>query len=145
MEKREICDYLVAFNECATRSWYEKSEEWGCDCGHCRNFVTLSRRRELPAPMLKLLDELGVPPEKATYVCAAYPDGAGLCYQISYRMAGNILRGDERKTTMQSWGGVCCWHDPYPYGALDFPDPHFDLEFWVTLPWTPEDWTEGAP
>lgn len=59
MEKRDFCDYQVAFNERATKSWYEKSGGWGCGCGHCRNFRTLARRRELPAPMLKLLDEPG--------------------------------------------------------------------------------------
>lgn len=27
-----------------------------------------------------------------------------------------------------------CGHNPYPYGAPGFPEPHFDLEFWVWLP-----------
>ena len=27
-----------------------------------------------------------------------------------------------------------CAHNPYPYGAPNFPTPHFDLEFWVRLP-----------
>lgn len=30
---------------------------------------------------------------------------------------------------------VHCCHDPYPYGAPNFPEPHFDLEFYATLPW----------
>ena len=29
---------------------------------------------------------------------------------------------------------VRCCHEPYPYGAPGFPEPHFDLEFWVRLP-----------
>lgn len=33
------------------------------------------------------------------------------------------------------WGEVRCCHEIYPYGAPDFPTPHFDLEFWVQLPW----------
>ena len=36
----------------------------------------------------------------------------------------DIMDGDEVK---------CC-HEPYPYGAPDFPEPHFDLEFYATLP-----------
>lgn len=27
-----------------------------------------------------------------------------------------------------------CGHNPYPYGAPGFSEPHFDLEFWVWLP-----------
>ena len=33
--------------------------------------------------------------------------------------------------------GHCC-HESYPYGAPDFPAPHFDLEFCVELPWVME-------
>ena len=29
---------------------------------------------------------------------------------------------------------VLCCHETYPYGAPGFPEPHFDLEFWVRLP-----------
>lgn len=74
-------------------------------------------------------DKLGIPPEKATYVCQIYPDGDGQHYQFSYRIAGNILSGEAA-----TGAGRCC-HEPYPYGAQEFPEPHFDLEFWVTLPW----------
>lgn len=35
----------------------------------------------------------------------------------------------------QEWGEARCCHEIYPYGAPDFPTPHFDLEFWVHLPW----------
>lgn len=72
--------FQVEVDEAATRDWYSQSEEWGCDCGHCRNFLALARERELPAPVLEILDKLGIPPEKATYVCEMYPDGDGLCY-----------------------------------------------------------------
>ena len=33
---------------------------------------------------------------------------------------------------------VRCCHEPYPYGAPDFLTPHFDLEFYVTLPHIPK-------
>lgn len=122
--------FQVEIDETATCGWYSQSKGWACDCGHCRNFLTLARGRQLPATVLENLDKLGISPEKATYVCEMYPDGEGLCYQFSYRIAGNILSGEVDRTA----SGRCC-HDPYPYGAPGFPEPHFDLEFWLTLPW----------
>ena len=122
--------FQVQVDEAATRDWYVQSNGWACDCGHCRNFLTLARARALPVSVLEKLDELGIPPEKATYVGELYPDEDGLHYQVSYRIAGHILCGEaDRKA------GGCCCHEPYPYGAPGFPEPHFDLEFWLTLPW----------
>ena len=100
--------------------------------------MTLARRREFPALVLEGLDKLGIPPEKATYVCEMYPDGDGLCYQFSFRIAGNILSGEADTKA----GGRCC-HETYPYGAPGFPEPHFDLEFFQTLPWVLDEPVDG--
>lgn len=70
-----------------------------------------------------------IPPEKATYVCQIDSNEDGKHDQFSYRIAGNILCEETSKGI-----GRCC-HEPYPYGAPGFPEPHFDLEFWLTLPW----------
>ena len=59
----------------------------------------------------------------------------GHLYQFSYRIAGRILNEATPNRATEAWGEVRCCHEPYPYGAPDFPTPHFDLEFWVTLPW----------
>ena len=56
-------------------------------------------------------------------------------YAIIPLYAGCITNEDTAKGTIEEWGEVRCCHEPYPYGAPDFPAPHFDLEFWVTLPW----------
>ena len=129
MAKQHLFGSMVEIDEVSTRRWYADAEEWGCDCGDCRNFLALAQKRQLPAFVLEQLDKLDIPPEKATYVCQMYPDGDGQHYQFSYRIAGNILSGEA--TT----GAVRCCHEPYPYGAPGFPEPYFDLEFWVTLPW----------
>ena len=50
------------------------------------------------------------------------------CYQLEIDMDATM------KWYAQSKGWGCC-HEPYPYGAPDFPEPHFDLEFYATLPW----------
>ena len=131
--------FQVEVDETATCDWYSHSEEWDCDCGHCRNFLTLARARELPATVLEFLDKLGIPPEKATYVCEMYPDGDGLCYQFSYRIAGNILNGE-----VDTKEAGRCLHETYPYGAPGFPEPHFDLEFLLTLPWVPDEPVSGS-
>ena len=129
MAKQHLFGSMVEIDEASTHRWYADAEEWGCDCGDCRNFLALARKRLLPVFVLEQLDRLCIPPEKATYVCQMFPDGDGQHYQFSYRIAGNIL---SRKATGKA--GRCC-HETYPYGALGFPEPHFDLEFWVTLPW----------
>ena len=121
-------------DEQATKEWYNASSEWDCSCGFCRNFLTLAHKRELPVLVLAILDNLHIPPEKATYVCGLYSDSKGGCCQFSYCIAGTIIGGNERVSARKSWGDVCCCHDPYPYGAPDFPKPHFDLEFSVVLP-----------
>ncbi|MBE6955233.1 MAG: hypothetical protein E7449_04905 [Ruminococcaceae bacterium] len=36
-------------------------------------------------------------------------------------------------------GSVRCSHESYPYGAPGFPEPHFDLEFSLKLPWILEE------
>ena len=64
-----------------------------------------------------------------------YTDEDGIHYQFSFRLAGTILAATSQEKTIL---GRCC-HEPYPYGAPDFPKPHFDLEFWVTLPWILEE------
>lgn len=133
MEHHTFWDYETEIDVAATKKWYASAEPWNCSCDHCRNFVALARQRCLPIPILEALDVLAIPPEKATYVCELYPDGNGFRYQFSYRIVGAILREPE-KSQFLDWGSGNCGHEPYPYGAPGFPEPYFDLEFWVTLP-----------
>ena len=142
VRKYDFWGFQVELDEKATRDWYAESKGWGCDCGHCRNFLALARKNALPAPVMEVLNELGISPEKATYVCEMYPDGTGFFYQFSYRMAGNIL-GESGTADAQEWGEVRCCHEPYPYGAPGFPTPHFDLEFWLTLSWVLDESPNG--
>lgn len=138
MTKYHLFGFLTEIDEESTRSWYADADEWSCDCGDCRNFLALAREKQLPALVLEQLDKLGIPPEKATYVCQMYPEGDGQHYQFSYRIAGRILGGEETEAAAR-----CC-HEPYPHGAPGFPEPHFDLEFWITLPWVLDEPRSGA-
>jgi hypothetical protein len=124
--------YQVEFDADSTHAWYTKADEWGCDCGHCRNFLKLAGSGALPSTVLEPLKALGIPPEKATYVGELYTDDAGIHYQFSYRLAGAILTVPNHVDPGSP--GRCC-HEPYPYGAPSFPTPHFDLEFYAVLPW----------
>ena len=133
----DLFGYRTELEPALTRDWYASAGEWGCTCGHCRNFLALARQRAMPTPTLEMLDALGIPPEKATYVGELYTDEAGIHYQFSYRLAGRILSAPEQDDTAPH-AGRCC-HEPYPYGAPGFPAPHFDLEFYATLPWLPEE------
>lgn len=135
MEKRDLFGFSVEVDADSTRDWYAEAEDWGCTCVSCRNFLVLAWKRMLPGPALDTLDSLGISPEKATYVCELTHDESGHCYEFSYRIAGNILSGDEMASVSLGWGSVLCFHEPYPYGAPHFPKPHFDLDFSITLPW----------
>lgn len=139
MLKRNFWNFEVGINESATAEWHLTSEPWSCDCGDCRNFLELCKRNELPEAVHAILSELNIAPDKATYVCKIIPKDGGHLYQFSYRIAGRILNEDTAKSTVADWGEVRCCHEPYPYGAPGFPTPHFDLEFWVTLPWVLEE------
>ena len=137
--------YEVEVDGAATRDWYARAEAWGCECGHCRNFLALARARRLPGEILDMLDSLSIPPEKATYVCELYYEDdwaeKGLFYQFSWRVAGEIqarsgeARGGWGSPVERPWGGLALVHEDYPYGAPDFPAPHFDLECQMYLPW----------
>ena len=134
MKKYNFGYYQVELDTETTSKWYAQSEGWGCECGHCRNFLKLANKRELPKRIIEILDELGISPEKATYVCELFTDEAGIHYQFSYRLAGTIIGAPITDGGENGNEGRCC-HEPYPYGAPDFPNPHFDLEFYATLPW----------
>lgn len=130
MERLTIFDYQVEIDRAATLDWYASHGEWGCDCGDCRHYVSLAKERKLPPDMMELLDSLGIPLEKATYLCSLYKTEEGILYQVSYRVAGNILSDTEQDKNAAGH----CIHETYPYGAPDFPQPHFDVEFYPTLP-----------
>ena len=132
----ELFGSSVFLEEGATRDWYDQAGPWNCTCGHCRNFLALARGRQLPSSVLEVLDRLGIPPEKATYVGELYTDDEGIHYQFSYRLAGRILEGSEEPDQLGR-----CTHEPYPHGAPNFPEPHFDLEFFLTFPWVLEEGT----
>ena len=118
--------FTVEVDEIATKNWYANADMWSCDCGYCRNFLQLARNDDLPDPVMEALHKLKIPPIKATYVSELYDH----LYQFSYRVAGNILSGTSKPDDT-----VICGHEIYPYGAPDFPEPHFDLIFFEKLPW----------
>ncbi len=123
--------YRVEIDSAATKRWYAGAEDWGCECGDCRNFLANAKAGKLPTEVNDALGTLGIPPCKATYVSELYEENGLHLYQFSYRIAGNILSAPEKAPPDDI--GRCC-HEPYPYGAPDFPEPHFDLEFYAKMP-----------
>ena len=134
MKEYNLFGFQVDIDEDATKVWYDKADVWSCECEDCRYFVALSKKKKLPSAVLGTIERFGIAPEKATYVCEIMTEEHKVLYQFSYRIAGNILKERERDTEKFEWGEVCCGHESYPCGALGFPEPHFDLEFWVRLP-----------
>ena len=138
MKPYDLGNFRAEIDMDATADWYARSNGWGCECGHCRNFLRLAGNRDLPPHILQILDELGLPPEKATYVGELYTDAAGIHYQFSYRLAGKMTEIPGADTPEHTENGHFC-HEPYPHGAPGFPEPHFDLEFFASLPWVLEE------
>ncbi|MCI8422110.1 MAG: hypothetical protein HFF50_01045 [Lawsonibacter sp.] len=139
----ELFGYTVEVDDAATQDWYAQSEGWDCPCGHCRNFLQLARERKLPAFLLEALDRLGIPPEKATYVCEFHEKDGLLLYQASWRAAGRILREPAQEVFSSEQDCGTCGHEVYPHGAPGFPEPHFDLMFFLRLPWVLDEPIDG--
>ena len=147
--------YTVEVDGPATRAWYAQAEEWSCTCGHCRNFLALAKERRLPAELLNILDSLSVPPEKATYVCELYHDESwrekGLLYQVQWRLAGAVVQTPEsRENEGTFWGPpvqlpgfhLMLGHETFPVEP-DFPEPNFDLNVSLYLPWVLDEHVDG--
>ena len=56
----ELFGFQVEINEAVTKEWYDNAKEWSCDCGDCRYFVALTKKRELPSVVLEVLDQFGI-------------------------------------------------------------------------------------
>ena len=69
MKEFDLFGFKVEIDEVATKEWYDKANEWGCECGDCRHFVALAKRRKLPPAVIEILEQFGIAPQKATYVC----------------------------------------------------------------------------
>lgn len=121
----------IEVDEQKMRQWYASAEEWSCECEYCSNFLKVAQNGQLPDEVLNLLSAFGIPPAKATYVCCLNSDKEKPLYQFSYRIAGRILKDDSSPIL----GKARFCHELYPYGAPDFPEPHFDIEFYYELPW----------
>ena len=134
MKEFDLFGFQVEIDGAATREWYRQADEWDCKCGDCRHFIELAKKQELPIPVLEILEQFGIALEKATYVCEMITEEHEVLYQFSYRIAGNIVKEIKDGAKDLGWGEVYCGHEPYPHGAPGFPEPHFDLEFWIRLP-----------
>ena len=143
MSRLYLAGAAAEADEPATRRWYAGAPQWDCDCGHCRNFLALARRRQLPPEVLELQDRLEIPPEKATYVCEMYHEETTLFYQIGYRLAGTLLEAapgspEAGYTEIHISRERCA-----PFEAPDFPEPSFELELWISLPWILDEPIDG--
>ena len=121
----------IEVDEEKTKQWYANADAWGCECSFCTNFLEVAKQRKFPEKVLHYLSVFSIPPEKATYVCCLNAETKKPLYQFSYRIAGNIL--EDNASAIVEDTHFC--HEIYPYGAPDFPEPNFDLEFFFELPW----------
>ena len=130
----------VEVDEIATREWYAQAEEWGCECGRCRNYLAVADK--LPEQLLSLLKTLGIPLHKALHVSTVYfsdeelermgRPGGHLLYLIEFRLAGRILERPEQNQP-EPWGLDVCYISPFI--EADFPEPFFDIMVSGFLPW----------
>lgn len=55
MIKQELFGSMVEIDLEATKEWYNRGNEWGCECAHCRNFLELARNKQIPQQIIELL------------------------------------------------------------------------------------------
>ena len=148
--------YMAQVDEQTARGWYARAGEWGCTCGHCRNFLALARARRLPGELLAVLDSLSVPPEKATYVCELYHDEnwreKGLLYELCWRLPGRVAdkpAGEDcgpgwGPAVKFAWGDVALGREGDPCSEAEhLPQPNFDLICTLYLPWVLDEPVDG--
>lgn len=139
LTERTFGPYRTEIDLDAAREFYRHYSGWKCACGHCRNFLALAHDRRLPEDILAVLDVLGIPPERASYVLMLCPRDGGLFrYEFGVRLPGRVLSGPERGD-----GGILCCHEPDPSADCGLPEPCFDLMFFRDLPWALEEPVEG--
>lgn len=126
-------DWTLEIDETATKNWYASAEDWDCDCGDCRNFLNQASAA-LPEQVQTLFSTLGIPAEKASYVCELEEQEDGnFLYQVQYPLAGTVQsRGAEHREFRVLEPGQRI----EPDGAPEFPQPRLDLELYLSLPWT---------
>ena len=140
MKELTIRGWRLEVDEEATRRWYETAKPWGCDCGHCRNYLALGREA-IDEEFLPLFDQLGILPEKAGYVCENDQEDGELLYQAQYPLVGRILeRGEEQ----EDLAILTPAEREEPDGAEGFPEPRLDLELWAWLPWVLDEPMNGS-
>ena len=67
MKEFDLFGFQVQIDEVATREWYEKADEWGCECEDCRHFIDLAKRKELPVAVMEILGQFGFSIKDETY------------------------------------------------------------------------------
>ena len=137
MKQTVFFDTQIEVDDTATERWYRHAFPWNCDCAHCRNFLAAAKARLLPAELLQFLDLFAIPPEKAYYVCMIPLCDTdwrehGCYYMVNYRLSGRIVgmmkSGKKRDMEFSTL-------ELEPFWEPGFPEPHFDLRAFVTIPW----------
>ena len=135
MMEVNIRGWRLEVDEEATRRWYQQAENWGCDCGHCRNFLALGREA-IDEEFWPLFDQLGILPEKASYICQIDQEDGDHLYQAQYPLAGRILEQGQEQDDLRI---LTPEEREEPDGAEGFPEPRLELELWAWLPWVLEE------
>ena len=55
MKVFDLVGFQVEIDEVAIKEWYDKADEWNCECEDCRYFVALAKEKELPCAVLDIL------------------------------------------------------------------------------------------
>ena len=46
MKEFNLFGFRVEIDKAATKEWYDKADEWGCECEGCKHFIDLAIKRE---------------------------------------------------------------------------------------------------
>lgn len=128
----------------ATRSYYDAHGEiaGGCDCAYCRNFAAAA---ETVSPRLRtFLDALGLDLRKPREVMELGPGtGNRRLYEAFYHLVGKLETGGPARVEIgEDHAGFYEDCDLLP---PNFPQPCFQMNVALELPWLLKEAAPGAP
>ncbi|MDF2566833.1 MAG: hypothetical protein K0R90_289 [Oscillospiraceae bacterium] len=139
--------YILEVDYEKTKEYYTNAQQYECECIYCKNYIAAASG--LPKETKEFLEILGIDYMKIALVSKLYADENKVSYDCYCRIAGWIMSNHavEKRTQDNRVYYVrvveeiaemgIFFHDDRNifYDCHDFPDPCFEMNFKVFLPW----------
>jgi hypothetical protein len=138
MEQIQSGDQTIRYDREQTRRAYTELRSGGverCGCSYCRNFVT-QRSTAYPENFRRLLEQLGIDPEKDGEVYECGPEGSLRVYGGWFYFVGELIEPGQRMTDAGSeFQYYFADAKLLPKPKANFGHNVLAVEFTTKLPW----------